>query len=186
MISRRQFTKAFGATVTLTAITPGALWSGESTATAIPASVSPVAAELYRKAFVLDGNVLGAIRFPISDHDPVGETKLIVGSGVNVVKATLGGPEGNFEEAVDAIARAELLMERQPESFFKVQRAADFDRAKNEGKLGVIYSFELPNMLEDKTDRIELFRSLGVGVMQLTYNHRTLFGAVVSTVTRMA
>ena len=31
-------------------------------------------------------------------------------------------------------------------------------------------------MLEDKIDRIELFRSLGVRVMQLTYNHRTPLG----------
>ena len=162
--------------MTLTAIKPGALWSGEPTAMITPASVSPVAAELYRKAFVLDGNVLGEIGFPISSHDPMGVTKQIVGSGVNVVKATLGGPQGDFEEAVDAIARAELLMEKQQESFFKVQRAADFDRAKNEGKLGVIYSFESPNMLEDKIDRIELFRSLAVRLMQLTYNHRTLFG----------
>ena len=75
-------------------------------------------------------------------------TKRIVGSGVNVVKSTLGGPQGNFEEAVAAIAKAELLIEKQPEAFFKVQRAADFDRAKNEGKLGVIYSFESPNMIE--------------------------------------
>ena len=176
MISRRQFAKTLGGAVTLTAIKPNALWSGEPGAAVTPASVSPVAAELYRKAFILDGNVLGEIGFPISDHDPAGATKGIVGSGVNVVKATLGGPEGDFEEAVDAIARAELLMEKQPESFFKVQRAADFDRAKNEGKLGVIYSFESPNMLEDKIDRIELFRGLGVRVMQLTYNQRTLFG----------
>ena len=43
----------------------------------------------------------------------VGVTKRIVGSGVNVVKSTLGGPQGNFEEAVAAIANAELLMEKQ-------------------------------------------------------------------------
>jgi hypothetical protein len=71
MISRRQFTKTLGGAVTLTAIKPGALWSGEPTATATPASASPVAAELYRKVFVIDGNVLGAIGFPISNHDPV-------------------------------------------------------------------------------------------------------------------
>ena len=53
-----------------------------------------------------------------------------------------------FEDAVAAIANAELLMEKQPEAFFKVRRTGDFDRAKNEGKLGVIYSFESPNMLE--------------------------------------
>ena len=57
-----------------------------------------------------------------------------------------------------------------------MQRTPDFDRAQNEGKLGVIYSFESPNLLEDKIDRIELFRSLGVRVMQLTYNHRTVLG----------
>jgi membrane dipeptidase len=174
VISRRQFTKTLGAVVTLTAIKPDVLWSDQPTATATP--VSPVAAELYRKALVLDGNVLGAIGFPISEHDPIGETKLILGSGVNVVKSTLGGPQGNFEEAMAAIASAELLMEKQPNAFFKVQHAADFDRAKKEGKLGVIYSFESPNMLEDKIDNFELFRSLGVRVMQLTYNHRTTFG----------
>jgi len=163
--------------LTLAAIRPNALWSGEPTAAVTPASVSPVAAELYRRAFVLDGNVLGELGFPIADNDPVGVTKRIVGSGVSVVKATLGGPDGDFEEAVDAIARVELLMEKQPESFFKVQRAADFDRSKKEGKLGVIYSFESPNMLEGKIERIELFRSLGVRLMQLTYNQRTLFGS---------
>jgi hypothetical protein len=119
MISRRQFTKTLGGAVTLTAIKPDALWSGEPTATATPASVSPVAAELYRKVLVLDGNVLGAIRFPISDHDPVGDTKLIVGSGVNVVKSTLGGPQGDFEQTVAAIARAELLMEKHRKRFSK-------------------------------------------------------------------
>ena len=113
-------------------------------------------------------------------------TKRIVGSGVNVVKSTLGGPQGNFEEAVAAIANAELLMEKQPEAFFKVQRAADFDRAKNEGKLGVIYSFESPDMLEDKIDRIELFRSLGVRSCSLPTITGRRSGAVVSTATRTA
>jgi hypothetical protein len=75
MISRRQFTKTLCGAVTLTAIKPDALWSGEPTATATSAPASPVAAELYRKAFVLDGNVLGAIGFPISDHDHEYRTK---------------------------------------------------------------------------------------------------------------
>jgi membrane dipeptidase len=162
--------------MTLAALKPAALWSGQPGATTTSVSVSPLAARLYRKMFVLDGNALGEIGFPISDDDPAGVTRRIVGSGVNVVKSTLGGPQADFEQAVAAIARAELLMEKQPEAFFKVERPADFGRAKKEGKLGVIYSFESPNMFEDKIDRIELFRGLGVRVMQLTYNHRTLLG----------
>jgi membrane dipeptidase len=53
---------------------------------------------------------------------------------------------------------------------------ADFDRAKREGKVGVIYSFESAAMLEDKLERIEIFRGLGVRVMQLTYNRKTPLG----------
>jgi membrane dipeptidase len=67
-------------------------------------------------------------------------------------------------------------MEKQPEAFLKVQSVADFDRAKREGKLGVIYSFESAAMLEDKVERIEHFRARGVRVMQLNYNRRTPFG----------
>jgi membrane dipeptidase len=52
----------------------------------------------------------------------------------------------------------------------------DFDRAHKERKLGVIYSFEAVTMLEDKIERIEMFRHLGVRVMQLTYNRRSPFG----------
>jgi hypothetical protein len=80
MISRRQFTKTLGGAVTLTAIKLDALWSGEPTATAALVSVSRVAAELYRKVLVLDGDVLAEIGFPISTDDSVGVTKLIVGS----------------------------------------------------------------------------------------------------------
>jgi membrane dipeptidase len=176
MITRRHFAKMTGGAAALVALNQRLLWAADAPATATPGSVSPAAAELYRKAFVLDGNALAGIGFPISDDDPAGVTKLIVGSGVNVVKATLGGAQGKFEEAVAAIAKAELLMEKQPDAFFKVQRAADFDRAKKEGKVGIIYSFESPNMLEDKVDRIDLFRGLGVRVMQLTYNRRSPLG----------
>jgi membrane dipeptidase len=178
MITRRHFAKTIGAAASLAAITPRILWSAEHGATpsVTSAGVSPEAAALYRKGFVLDGNALAGIGFPISDDDPVGVTKLILGSGVNVVKATLGGAQGKFEEAVAAIAKTELLMEKQPDAFFKVLRPDDFEHAKKEGKFGIIYSFESPNMIEDKIGRIDLFRGLGVRVMQLTYNRRTPLG----------
>ena len=168
-MNRRTFTKTIGATAALAAINPRSIWSAEE-------SVSKEAAELYRKTFVLDCNALAGIGWPISDDDPLGVTKLILGSGVNVVKATLGGAQGKFEETVAAIAKADLLIEKAPNEFIKIDKVADFDRAKREGKLGLIYSFESPNMLEDKIERIDIFRGLGVRVMQLTYNRRTPLG----------
>jgi membrane dipeptidase len=170
-MNRRKFAKTIGATAALAAINPRLLWSADATA-----SVSKEAAELYRKALVLDCNALAGIGWPISDEDPAGVTKLILGSGVNVVKATLGGAQGNFEEAVAAIAKAELLIEKAPNEFIKIDKVADFDRAKREGKLGIIYSFESAAMLEDKIDRMDIFRGMGVRVMQLTYNRKTPLG----------
>jgi membrane dipeptidase len=176
MITRRQFTRALGGAAALTAINPQWLCGLEPLREMTPATVSAEAAELYRRALVLDANALAGIGFPVSGNDPADVTKMILGSGVNVVKATLAGAEGKFEQAEAEIAEAELLIEKQPEAFLKVQSVADFDRAKREGKLGVIYSFESAAMLEDKIDRIEHFRGRGVRVMQLTYNRRTPFG----------
>lgn len=170
-MTRREFAKTIGAATALAALKPELLWAAESAA-----SVSKEAAELYGKAFVLDCNALAGIGFPISDDDPAGVTRLILGSGVNVVKATVGGAQGKFDETKAAIAKADLLMEKAPESFFKIGKASDFDRAKKESKLGIIYSFESPNMLEDKPGRVQFFHGLGVRVMQLTYNRKTPLG----------
>ncbi|MFN2509156.1 MAG: dipeptidase [Chthoniobacterales bacterium] len=139
-------------------------------------AVSSAAADLYRDAFVLDANALVGLRFPLSESNDEALSRMIRDSGVTAVKSTLGGASGGFEEAIASIASTEELIEKRADLFLKVRVAADLDRAKTERKLGLIYSFESANMLEDKVERIELFRRLGVRVMQLTYNRRTPFG----------
>ncbi len=67
-------------------------------------------------------------------------------------------------------------MDHHPDLFVKVVRANDFDRAKSEHKVAVIFSFEAVSMLEGKIERIAMFRQLGILVMQLTYNRKTVFG----------
>lgn len=72
--------------------------------------------------------------------------------------------------------RPRASVEDHPGLFIKVTRHADLERTKSENKVAVIFSFEAAAPLEDKLDRIELFRNLGVLVMQLSYNHTTPFG----------
>jgi membrane dipeptidase len=170
MITRREFTKSLGATAALVALSPALGWAVDET------KVSAEAAKIYRDSFILDGNALAGIGGLLGQPNLDEIAKLIRESGVTAVKATLGGAIGNFEMAVADIASAQQLMEKRADLFLNVRTTADFDRAKKEQKLGVIYSFESPNMLEDKIDRIEMFRGLGVRVMQLTYNRRTPFG----------
>lgn len=57
-----------------------------------------------------------------------------------------------------------------------MRRHEDIDRAKREGKLGLIIGFQSTEMMEAETSRIDLFHGLGARIMQLTYNGRSLFG----------
>lgn len=170
MITRRRFTKTLGSVAAFATLSPVIGWAADEP------KVSPDAAKLYRDSFILDGNALASIGMLAGRPNQDEITKLIRESGVTAVKATLGGATGNFEMAVEDIASASQLMEKRSDLFLQVRTAADFERARKEQKLGVIYSFESANMLEDKVDRIEMFRGLGVRVMQLTYNRKTPFG----------
>jgi membrane dipeptidase len=57
-----------------------------------------------------------------------------------------------------------------------VRQQSDIARAKNEGKIGIMAGFQYTQFLEADTSRIETFRRLGVRIMQLTYNNRSIFG----------
>ena len=170
MVTRRDFTKSLGGAVAVAALNPILSWAVDEP------KVSAEAAKLYRESFILDCNALASIgQFLSQDHfDEIAAG--IRESGVMAIKATLGGATGDFAMAVADIAATDQLIEKKPDLFLQIRTAADFDRARREKKLGIIYSFESANMLEDKIDRVETFRGLGVRVMQLTYNRRTPLG----------
>jgi membrane dipeptidase len=139
--------------------------------------VSPAAARLYRNALVFDANLSP----PLQDKFPFPQSMLdmIRQSGVTAVKTSLGGFEGSFEETVDEISFFQRVFEEYPDVFLQVRRHSDFAEAKRTKRMGVLLSFEAVSPLEDKIDRIELFRGLGVRVMQLTYNKASPFGTGV-------
>src|SRR5215471_1047684 len=49
--------------------------------------------------------------------------------------------------------------------------------AKAEGRTGIILGFQNTSALEDQIGYISLFKDLGVGIMQITYNTQNLAGA---------
>jgi membrane dipeptidase len=173
-MNRREFSVLMAGAAAAT-VFPSSLLAGESTGT--PA-ISPAAAELYARSLILDCNSgppweEGAPPLPQSDLD------IVRNSGVNVVKLSLGGINSDFAATVGEIATIQRLIEVQPAYFMQVRVSADFERAKRENKLGIILSFESADMLGDKLDRFELFRNLGVRVMQFSYNKKSPFGAGV-------
>jgi len=170
MITRREFTRSLGGIAALATFSPVFGWAADEP------KVSADAAKIYRDSFIFDGNALAGIGGLLGRTNQGEITKAIRESGITALKCTLGGATGNFEAAVEDIGSAQQLMEKRADLFLHVRTHADFERARKEQRLGVIYSFESAAMLEDKIDRIEIFRGLGVRVMQLTYNRRTPFG----------
>jgi membrane dipeptidase len=153
--------------------------AAKAPALAAPAGdgVSAEARALYEKSLVFDANLAP----PISDKLPFPPEMIAMvrDSGVNAVKTSLAGTDANFEDTVAEIAFVQRMIEYYPDVFLQIRQASDFARAKQEKKFGILFSFESVEMFEGKVERIELFRDLGVRVMQLSYNKGSPWAAGV-------
>ena len=173
-MNRREFSRLAAGVALLGAAHPAA----RATAPAgNDPAVSDAARRLYASALILDCNSGPPLpeQLPLSQAD----LELVRGSGINVVKLSLGGINADFAHTVAEIARVQQLIERHPDYFTAVRNAADMARAQRERKLGMILSFESVEMLGGQPSSIEVFRDLGVRVMQLSYNRTSAFAAGV-------
>jgi membrane dipeptidase len=134
-------------------------------------STPPAIAALYKNAIVID-----SLCAPFIDMDaPSADTlRAVQQSGITAINFTISDP--TFEGTVGNIAAVEALVEQHPDAFLIVRRHSDIARAKRESKIGIMPGFQYTAFLEENPERIELFRRLGVRIMQLTYNNRSIFG----------
>jgi membrane dipeptidase len=167
-VDRREFVIVLGATAASVAIGPVLAEASEE--------FSGQARALHRRAIVLDGNCAPP---PIEVPMPARTLALIRSSGVSAVKTTLGGINGSFEDTTYEISYYQALIEAHPDVFMQIRHADDFATCKRTDRFGIIFSFESATCLGDNLDNIELFRGLGVRVMQLSYNLTSPFGAGV-------
>ena len=101
-------------------------------------------------------------------------------SGMDAVNVTIGHVAGDgdpFEETVREIGWWEARMRARPDALIKVLTAADILRARDQGKIGVIYGFQNTTMLGSDASRADVFADLGVRVIQLTYNPANVAGS---------
>jgi microsomal dipeptidase-like Zn-dependent dipeptidase len=57
-----------------------------------------------------------------------------------------------------------------------IDRAADLEAARVEGRTGVVLGFQNCSPFEDDLDLVQIFHQLGVRVAQLSYNNQSLLG----------
>ena len=176
-MNRREFSRGLAGAATAAALSPLAgAQAPPSPARTEPASAAARARSLYRSALILDCNSSppeGRLPLPQADLDAVR------GSGIDVIKYSLGGINDDLPTTVAAIGQVQRLIETHPAYFMQVRVAGDFARARADGKLGIILSFESAEMLQGRLESLEVFRNLGVRVMQLSYNRKSPFAAGV-------
>lgn len=100
-------------------------------------------------------------------------------SGVSGINMTLGyvfGDADPYAETVSQLDEWDATIAQTPE-LLKVLSAADIERARAEGKLGLIYGFQNASMMGDDLDRVDAFQARGVRVVQLTYNDANQVGS---------
>lgn len=101
-------------------------------------------------------------------------------SGMDAINITLGhvsGDDDPFAMTVREIGIWERRIRARPDALTKVLTAADILRARDAGRVGVIYGFQNTTMLGQDAERTDIFADLGVRVIQLTYNPANAVGS---------
>lgn len=164
-MDRRHFLALSAQAAALAACAPRLL---AQSAPDIPADI----ATLYQNALVID-----TLCAPFaSDTFPPSADALrqVRGSGFTAINCTIS--ERAYEDTVNALARVHSFVERYPDLFTLVRLRSDIDRARRDHKIGILPGFQYTQFLEDNPDRVDVFRDLGVRIMQLTYNLRGAWG----------
>ncbi len=122
---------------------------------------------VHRDLLVIDG--LSASSF---DEELLPKLKA---GGVTGVHQTVGGRE-SFGDTVAAVMRFRSFLESHGTEVQLATTAAGIEKARNEGRIGVVMGFQGSDMLRGDEGLLPVFHELGVRIVQLAYNQRTWAG----------
>ncbi|HSK73134.1 MAG TPA: membrane dipeptidase, partial [Pyrinomonadaceae bacterium] len=97
-------------------------------------------------------------------------------SGINVIHPAVGlGGVNAYENALKFFGSWNAFIADRDEYFMRIDSAADLNRVKKSGKLGVLLGLQNSSHFRTPED-VNFFRGLGQRVSHLTYNARNLIG----------
>jgi len=176
-LTRREFLKA-GGTAALSY--SSLMWA--ASALAKPSDLNVLLSEaqdIYSRSIVID-----MISSELLDEKGLANIR---DSGVTCMSPTLGvrfpsNPQGTymllaypFQAAVEDCAQWKETIRKNSGLLLPCLKTADTEQAKKEGKTAVMFNFQNAP-IEDKLENLDLFHSMGVRSIQLTYNERNLLG----------
>lgn len=120
---------------------------------------------LHARLTVIDGLI-------VSDFGPEVFRDMQKG-GITAANCTCCIWEG-FTATMRNIMQWKAWFREHPDLILQVKTAADIQRAKAEGKTGIILGWQNLAGMEDQIGYLSLFKELGVGIIQLAYNTQNL------------
>ncbi len=95
--------------------------------------------------------------------------------GATAIAPTVTGMSGNAQSGLREIGGWHHYVRERDDTLI-VRTAADIERAKAEGKLGLILHCQGTAIIEDELDFLDAFAAAGLRMVQLCYNRRNLIG----------
>ena len=130
--------------------------------------MSTEARNIYDEAIVIDG-------LSISNWESDAVFRRLRAGNITAINATVA----TWENFLQTMAHLSAWMRRfrERDDILQVKETADIYAAKEQGKTGIILSFQNASPIENELDRLGLFLALGVRVIQLTYHETNLLGS---------
>ena len=124
-------------------------------------------AELHADSIVIDGLIIAKWNRELFEDMRKG--------GLTAANCTVSVWEG-FKATVDNIAASQKLIRENSDLVMPVRTTADIRKAKEQGKTGILFGFQNAHAFEDQIAYVEIFKQLGVGIVQMCYNTQNLVG----------
>ena len=122
---------------------------------------------LHDRLIVFDGLIVSS--WSRSVFDDMGR------GGLTAANCTCSVWEG-FQATMTNIAQWKRWFQEHGDRILQVYTVDDINRSKREGKTGIILGFQNTSAFEDNLGYIGLFKELGIGIVQMTYNTQNLVG----------
>lgn len=127
-----------------------------------------VGTTLHESAIVIDGLIIANFQRDVFEDMRRG--------GITAANCTCSVWE-NFRGSMDNLARWKRHFRDHADLITQVYTTADIHRAKREERTGIILGWQNITGIEDQIGFLQLFKQLGVGVMQIAYNTQNFVGS---------
>ena len=123
--------------------------------------------KLFNKAIVIDALVIA--RDWNEDSYKIADQTGYTGFGTSL-------SSGSMKSALSDLDFWNERIKANPDKWVRAESAADFKKAKHEGKLAIFLGFQNASMIGNSLDNLETLYKAGTRWIQLTYNTRNLLG----------